>query len=189
MEMNVNRNLIRKLRLENSWSQEQLAEEAGLSLRTVQRVESEGIASLQTRKAIARALNVSPAELDSLEPEEAPGSKRFFNRNKQSEIIHSFSPESLPAYYLLNSARMFLYGFVWLCLAANLFTAAILILGGIFFWELTPFTMLQSSGAGIISTLVFLAPIHLLFYWFYVHLKGTEVLRPFSEQVSDFSNN
>ncbi|MCZ6759356.1 MAG: helix-turn-helix domain-containing protein, partial [Gemmatimonadetes bacterium] len=36
MDNNVDGELIRELRLEKSWSQEDLAERAGLSLRTVQ---------------------------------------------------------------------------------------------------------------------------------------------------------
>jgi macrolide-specific efflux system membrane fusion protein len=63
--MNVDGKRIRTLRLERSWSQETLAEQAGLSLRTVQRMEVEGIASLHSRLAVARALNVAAVELDA----------------------------------------------------------------------------------------------------------------------------
>ena len=65
MEMKVNRELIKALRVNKSWSQERLAEVAGVSLRTVQRVENEGAASLQTRVAIADALGVEPAYFDA----------------------------------------------------------------------------------------------------------------------------
>ncbi len=72
MEMNVNRELIKKLRIQKSWSQEKLAENAGVSLRTVQRVETDGVASLQSRAAIAQALEVEPAALDVEENEVLP---------------------------------------------------------------------------------------------------------------------
>ncbi len=54
---------VRSLRERRAWSQEQLAEIAGLNVRTVQRVESTGSASPETRMALAAALEVTPAEL------------------------------------------------------------------------------------------------------------------------------
>ncbi len=63
--MNVNRELIKELRIRKSWSQEKLAEKAGVSLRTIQRIETDGVASLQSRISIAKALDVAPAELDT----------------------------------------------------------------------------------------------------------------------------
>lgn len=64
MEMNVNRELIKELRLKKSWSQEKLADAAGVSMRTIQRIETDGVASLQSRTAIANAFEIEPAELD-----------------------------------------------------------------------------------------------------------------------------
>jgi transcriptional regulator with XRE-family HTH domain len=49
---------VRKLREDRSWSQQHLATVAGLSARTVQRVEAEGIASLDTRMAIGAAFGI-----------------------------------------------------------------------------------------------------------------------------------
>jgi transcriptional regulator with XRE-family HTH domain len=65
----INRNLILALRKQRSWSQDELAVAAGLNLRTVQRIERSGSASLQSRKALAAALNIDVHELES--PEEA----------------------------------------------------------------------------------------------------------------------
>lgn len=64
MEMNVNYQLIKELRLKKSWSQEKLAEKAGLSLRTIQRIETDGVASLHSRAAVSAALEIEPAMLD-----------------------------------------------------------------------------------------------------------------------------
>jgi transcriptional regulator with XRE-family HTH domain len=68
MKMNINRSLILALRKQRSWSQEELAVAAGLNLRTVQRIETSGSASLQSRKALAAAFNMDVSDFDS--PEE-----------------------------------------------------------------------------------------------------------------------
>ncbi|MEO8365710.1 MAG: helix-turn-helix transcriptional regulator [Pseudoxanthomonas sp.] len=66
--------LIKKLREERAWSQEHLASVAGLSARTVQRLEAEGNASLESKMAIAAAFGVEPARLTpALEPMPATG--------------------------------------------------------------------------------------------------------------------
>lgn len=66
MDMKLNGQRIKALRLQRSWSQEQLADAAGLNQRTIQRVETEGSGSLRTRKALAMALDLDPAALDAL---------------------------------------------------------------------------------------------------------------------------
>lgn len=59
--------LIQKLRLQHGWSQEQLAELAGVSPRTIQRIESGRPASVETLKALAAVFEVDFASLQ--EPE------------------------------------------------------------------------------------------------------------------------
>jgi transcriptional regulator with XRE-family HTH domain len=54
---------IRQLRLEKGWSQEQLATIAGLSTRTVQRIENGEQASLETLTAIAAAMGLQIGDL------------------------------------------------------------------------------------------------------------------------------
>lgn len=54
---------IQKLRAVNCWSQEQLASVSGLSVRTIQRVEKTGVASLETTKALASVFEVTPDNL------------------------------------------------------------------------------------------------------------------------------
>jgi transcriptional regulator with XRE-family HTH domain len=62
--MKINTQLVINLRSRRSWSQEELATAAGLNLRTIQRIESDGVASLQSRKALASAFDVDVTELD-----------------------------------------------------------------------------------------------------------------------------
>ncbi len=65
MEIKINAAILKRLREEKSWSQEHLAEAAGLSLRTIQRVESDGNAAPETRMAMASALGVDVAKLNA----------------------------------------------------------------------------------------------------------------------------
>ena len=55
--------IVKKLRGQRNWSQEQLAEMAGLSLRTIQRVEAGNKASLETLKALASVFEVELSKL------------------------------------------------------------------------------------------------------------------------------
>ncbi|EPJ5577852.1 helix-turn-helix domain-containing protein [Citrobacter farmeri] len=58
-----NTNKFRSLRLARAWSQEQLAELSGLSVRTVQRIENGDQPSLETLSALAAVFEVSVADL------------------------------------------------------------------------------------------------------------------------------
>ena len=69
--MKIDANRIRTLREARGWSQEHLASVAGLSPRTVQRLESEGKASHESRMALAAAFGVEPVQLSETE-EAAP---------------------------------------------------------------------------------------------------------------------
>ena len=55
MDMQLNKEQLRREREVRAWSQSPLAEVAGLSMRTVQRIENSGSASLDSAKAIAAA--------------------------------------------------------------------------------------------------------------------------------------
>lgn len=73
MEMAINAQLVRDLRTKANWSQEELAAASGLSIRTIQRVESGGRAGLETRKALAAAFGVTVNDLDLAETAYQPG--------------------------------------------------------------------------------------------------------------------
>jgi len=66
---------VRRLRLDRAWSQEELATASDLNVRTIQRVENGGKASLETMKSLAAAFNTTVAELtgpDSTQDKEPP---------------------------------------------------------------------------------------------------------------------
>ena len=69
-DMKLSAKTIKRLRAERAWSQEQLAEIADVSLRTIQRVEADGSASRETRMALAAAFDIDIRDL--AEPEAAP---------------------------------------------------------------------------------------------------------------------
>ncbi|WP_100644603.1 helix-turn-helix domain-containing protein [Alteromonas facilis] len=50
--------IVKKMRMERNWSQEQLAEFCGLSVRTIQRVESGNKASIETLMSLASVFEV-----------------------------------------------------------------------------------------------------------------------------------
>jgi len=62
--MKINAELILELREENSWSQEELSIASGLNIRTIQRIEKEGIASLQSKKSLASVFEIDISDLD-----------------------------------------------------------------------------------------------------------------------------
>ncbi|WP_299793243.1 helix-turn-helix transcriptional regulator [uncultured Shewanella sp.] len=63
--MQLSTSKLKALRGERSWSQEVLAKSTGLSLRTIQRIESEGKASAESTLALSSAFEVTPGDLIS----------------------------------------------------------------------------------------------------------------------------
>lgn len=55
--------MVRKHRLKRGWSQEQLAELSGLSIRTIQRIERGHTPSLESQKSLAAVFELSISEL------------------------------------------------------------------------------------------------------------------------------
>ena len=55
--------MVRKLRMERGWSQEQLAQLSGLNIRTIQRVESGNKPGLETLKALAAVFDIDINQL------------------------------------------------------------------------------------------------------------------------------
>ena len=64
MDVNVNGELIKLLRSQRSWSQDELASVSGLSIRTVQRIEISGACSLESKKALASVFEIEAKSLE-----------------------------------------------------------------------------------------------------------------------------
>ncbi len=77
--MNSN-NQVKQLRLQRAWSQEQLAEMAGLSVRTIQRIENGERPGLETLSALAAVFEVTVAEIGGeARREDAPGQEALLD--------------------------------------------------------------------------------------------------------------
>lgn len=63
LDIKAKSSLIRKHRLDRMWSQEQLAQISSLSLRTIQRLEARGSASLESIKALAAVFELEAESL------------------------------------------------------------------------------------------------------------------------------
>jgi transcriptional regulator with XRE-family HTH domain len=62
-EMKISTDAVRRLRAKHGWSQDQLAVASGLSLRTIQRLEAVGTASMGTKVSLAATFGVELTEL------------------------------------------------------------------------------------------------------------------------------
>lgn len=76
--MNVRGNQIKQLRIARGWTQQQLADIANLSLRTIQRVENQGIASNESVSSLAAVMELSREQI--LSPIENPELRRQAGR-------------------------------------------------------------------------------------------------------------
>ncbi|RTE86744.1 MULTISPECIES: helix-turn-helix domain-containing protein [Gammaproteobacteria] len=61
--MQIDVHTVKSSRTQKGWTQQQLAEVAGLSLRTVQRVESQGQGSIETCNALCAVLELEREQL------------------------------------------------------------------------------------------------------------------------------
>lgn len=64
MRRHIDTKLLKRLRAEKGWSQEELAMAASLSARTIQRLEADGMGSTNSVKSIAAALEVGMHDLE-----------------------------------------------------------------------------------------------------------------------------
>ena len=93
MQMQVNAKKIKQMREQKCWSQLQMSEMAGISLRTLQRVEAKSVASQETIKSIAAVLDLD-CELLLPETNEAES----LNKNQLNDSLapneQSTTPQS-----------------------------------------------------------------------------------------------
>jgi transcriptional regulator with XRE-family HTH domain len=104
--MKINAELVFELRTKKSWSQEELALAAGVNLRTIQRIEKEASASLQSKKALASAFGI---HISDLEPQEKSKMKKYEYKTLEIQSKEGFlsgiKKQELPDFASLLNAE------------------------------------------------------------------------------------
>ena len=151
---------VRELRAERSWSQEHLAGAAGLSLRTVQRVESGYACANDTLLALAAAFAVPAAELTKLIPPPARAEDRFLGlTHRQATVTGLVLATPALMFVVANLASVVLgakWGAAYIESAAKLgLDSPVVVLGGLIlslllnFFQIVRFDI-RRPGVGII---------------------------------------
>ena len=100
--MKINAALVMEQRLKRALSQDELAIMSGLNIRTIQRIENDGVASLQTRKALAAALEMDVHDLDH---EESNTMKRYEYKTVEAPFKMGFWKAKSPDFQNLLNAE------------------------------------------------------------------------------------
>jgi transcriptional regulator with XRE-family HTH domain len=100
--MRVNAALVIALRAKKAWSQDELSIASGLNLRTIQRIEKEASASLQSVKALASAFAIG---IKGLEYQEAPAMKKFEYRTVEMPFRFGILKQGTPNIEALLNAE------------------------------------------------------------------------------------
>ena len=106
--------LIQKLRLQRGWSQEQLAELSGLSVRTIQRIERGQPASIESLKSLGAAFQIDFSDLK--EPEMNPTVGQNISADEALALAHV---RKIKGFYIHLAQYVIIVGFLT---AVNLYT-------------------------------------------------------------------
>jgi transcriptional regulator with XRE-family HTH domain len=91
MKMELNKETLKSQRDTRAWSQTQLADVSGLSLRTIQRIEKTGIASQESAKSLAAVYECSITDLVTKElSSKLVGKFSFSKTTSKAKVIHLF---------------------------------------------------------------------------------------------------
>jgi len=131
--MKINAALILELRHKKLWSQDELAIASGLNLRTIQRIEKEASASLQSRKALASALDVDTSALEytelikmkqyeykTLEIKNKEGFLTGVKKQKMPDLAEIFNEEGKHGWLVVQILTPDLAQGVWSAKAGNM---------------------------------------------------------------------
>lgn len=129
-DMKISPATVRRLRTDLGWSQEQLAVASGLSLRTIQRVESDGSASRETRTSLAATFGIQLAELSA----EGKELHQLANRPHLSIARYKISAGIAGAAFfvvILGVAGFLPEGGAWLAIPSAMLAIALVIYSGL----------------------------------------------------------
>lgn len=111
--MRIDPGRLRQLREQCAWSQEQLAEVAGLSVRTVQRIESGSAASPESRMVLAAALEVAPAGLSVPVAPQADAAGAQHRRGGQGDDERAFRSVVITLGLAIVFVLLLLFGYLF----------------------------------------------------------------------------
>ncbi len=111
--MKIDPDRLRQLREQRAWSQDQLAEVAALSVRTVQRAESGSAASPETRMALAAALEVGPTELCAPVGSQAGAAGAQPGRGEQGDEERAFRSVVVTLGLVIVFVLLLLFGYMF----------------------------------------------------------------------------
>ena len=103
--------VVRKLRLQRGWTQDQLAEFAGLSVRSVQRIERGAEASLESLKALAAVLEVDIATLQDGDPPMQADATTAANEKEAIEYVKGIREFYMHLFMFLVFVTVFIGAF------------------------------------------------------------------------------
>ena len=91
MDVQIDGDLIRLEREKRAWSQEHLAGAAGLGVRTIQRIETTGVASYESARAISAVLEmpVTALRADDGSPRQTPSGPGAPSRASEQDALRS----------------------------------------------------------------------------------------------------
>ncbi|MGK7296274.1 MAG: helix-turn-helix transcriptional regulator [Candidatus Wenzhouxiangella sp. M2_3B_020] len=105
--------IVRKLRLRRGWSQDQLAEFTGVTVRTIQRLERGHNPSLETAKALAAVFEVDCSTFtseDGMSEKEKPEEEEIEAMIYAKEV-KDFLTGAVSTYFVLAACLFIAYGF------------------------------------------------------------------------------
>jgi transcriptional regulator with XRE-family HTH domain len=133
--------LVQKLRLQRGWSQEQLAELSGLSVRTIQRIERGLPASNETLKSLASVFEIDFSILQA--PQENPMNASLnqalpSNSNPNQSQNTNISPDEIAALRHVRKIRGFYAHLAQYVIVISFLTILNLITSPKYFWAMWP---------------------------------------------------
>ena len=110
---------IKKMRLERHWSQDQLAEMSGLSIRTIQRIENGENAGLESLKSLASVFETNIADSDKKEEMEQIRKEEEYVQNLKGfyKLLAVAILSLIVPFILAVNDSSFWYVFLWILLS------------------------------------------------------------------------
>lgn len=82
MEMKLDKAKLKQLRESKAWSQSHLADASGVSLRTIQRIEKTGVASLESTKSLCATFAIEIGDLALNDSAQNNATSAFINTSR-----------------------------------------------------------------------------------------------------------